>query len=197
MKRQGTKSQKDPLKLTCTKSDCKNGLHAYRPSKAMIKAGREGECLSCHQKLLDFSKTRERDLDNIEATFELLRTEYVRHWFWTAPIVEEAKERAVRNGRDATAREMEKRLRTSVGSARPFHDGYQTPIDSPKNIVYWAQHATASCCRRCMEYWHGIAQGHDLTEEETAYLLTLAMRFIDERLPELANNSSSSPDARI
>jgi len=23
-------------------------------------------------------------------------------------------------------------------------------------IVHYAQHATAACCRKCIEYWHGI-----------------------------------------
>ncbi len=33
-------------------------------------------------------------------------------------------------------------------------DGRQTPREG--NTIFYAQHATASCCRTCIEYWHGI-----------------------------------------
>jgi hypothetical protein len=38
-----------------------------------------------------------------------------------------------------------------------------------------------------MEYWHGIERGRELTGEEIQYFLSLAMRYIDERLPELTD----------
>jgi hypothetical protein len=191
MKRKGPRKPADPLKLSCTKADCSKGLHALRPSKEMIAAGKEGECLACHEKILDFSVTRKRDLSDVQNTFALMKKEYVRHWFWTSPLNEKARDRAMRKGRAGTEAEMEKRLRTAVGPAQPFHDGFQTPLHDPKNVVYWAQHATASCCRRCMEYWHGIERGHELTEEEIGYLKTLAMRFIDEKLPELGGGTNN------
>jgi hypothetical protein len=191
MKRKGPRKPTDPLKLTCTKTDCEKGLHALRPNKKMIADGTEGECLGCHQKILDFSSTRKRDLYDVQDTFALMKKEYVRHWFWTSPLNQHARDRAMRKGHAVTEAEMEKRLRKSVGPGKPFRDGTQTPIDDPKNSVYWAQHATASCCRRCMEYWHGIERGHELTEEEIAYLKALAMLFIDEKLPELAGGAAN------
>jgi hypothetical protein len=41
MKRKGPRKPADPLKLTCTKSDCAHGLHALRPSKEMVTNGKE------------------------------------------------------------------------------------------------------------------------------------------------------------
>ena len=182
---------RDPLRLTCTKTDCAHGLHAFRPDKKMITAGKEGECLACHEKFFDFSQSRQRNLADIDNTFTHMKMEYVRHWFWTTKLNEKARERATGRGLEATKAEMEKRLRSSIAPAKPFRDGFQTPIDDPKNIIYWAQHATACCCRRCVEYWHGIERGHELTEEEVEYLLALAMRFIQQRLPELNGGSGS------
>jgi hypothetical protein len=149
--------------------------------------------------LLDFSVTRKRDLRDVQNTFALMKKECVRHWFWISPLNEKAHGRAMRKGRTGTEAEMEKRLRSSVGQAQPYRDGFQTPLDDPKNVVYWAQHATASCCRRCMEYWHGIQRGKALTDEEIAYLKQLAMLFIDAKMPELGvvggTSSSSSSKA--
>ena len=199
VKRRGSKKPVDPLKLTCTKTDCQHDLHAFRPNKKIVKEGKEGECLQCHQKLVDFELTRRRDVDAVDNTFEQMKREYVRHWFWTNPLNAVARNRALSKGPEATEAEMKKRLGSAIGSATPFRDGFQTPIDDPKNIVYWAQHATASCCRRCVEYWHGIPRGRALSEEETDYLLQLAMRFIREKLRQSESpadaSSSSSEDS--
>ena len=58
----------------------------------------------------------------------------------------------------------ERRLRQSVSkvygpgpNARPFRDGYQTPTHG--DIVFYAQHALACCCRLCIRYWHGVPYG--------------------------------------
>jgi hypothetical protein len=192
MKRKGPKKPIDPLKLTCTKTDCQNDLHAFRPDKKTIKHHAEGECVGCHQKLVDFEQTRRRDLGEVDETFEQMKREYVRHWFWSNRLNAVAHRRALTKGPAATEAEMRKRLRTAIGGAKPFRDGFQTPIDDPKNIVYWAQHATASCCRRCVEYWHGIPRGQELTESEIDYLLRLAMKFIEQKMAQSSGDSSSS-----
>ena len=75
MKRRGPRKPADPLKLSCTKTDCSNGLHAFRPEAAMIAAGKEGECLGCHTKFFDFAGPRKRDLADVENTFELMKME--------------------------------------------------------------------------------------------------------------------------
>lgn len=49
------------------------------------------------------------------------------------------------------------------------NDGRQTPWRN--HPVFVAQHATATCCRGCLEKTHGIAKGHELTDEELAHVL--------------------------
>ena len=56
--------------------------------------------------------------------------------------------------------------------------------------------ATATCCRTCLEYWHNIPKGRDLTAEEQEYCATLVDCFLDERLPELANLRIKVPNMR-
>ena len=37
--------------------------------------------------------------------------------------------------------------------------------------VFVAQHATGTCCRGCLEKWHRIPKGRELTEGEQTYLV--------------------------
>jgi len=41
----------------------------------------------------------------------------------------------------------------------PKNDGKQTPMRG--HPVFIAQHATATCCRGCIQKWHGIETGRD------------------------------------
>jgi hypothetical protein len=60
---------------------------------------------------------------------------------------------------------VEKRL----ASASPVNDGKQTPMR--QHPVFIAQHATATCCRGCLQKWHGIPKGRALASEEKSYIL--------------------------
>jgi len=86
------------------------------------------------------------------------------------------------------------RLRTSIGRAEPFRDGTQTPEDG--NSIFYAQHATATCCRTCLEYWHGIPKGRKLTDEELDYCAELVDLYLDERLPDLDDMPEKIPPRR-
>jgi Domain of unknown function (DUF4186) len=44
-----------------------------------------------------------------------------------------------------------------LAPAEPRNDGKQTPYRG--HPVFVAQHATATCCRTCLERWHGIPKG--------------------------------------
>jgi len=57
----------------------------------------------------------------------------------------------------------------------------------------YAQHATATCCRTCLEYWHGIPKGRALSAEELNYLAELVCRYIEDRIPELTEEGESIP----
>ena len=60
---------------------------------------------------------------------------------------------------------IEKRL----AAALPARDGKQTPMRH--HPVFIAQHATATCCRGCLQKWHAIPKGRALASEEKAYIL--------------------------
>ena len=56
------------------------------------------------------------------------------------------------------------------------NDGKQTPMRG--HPVFLAQHGTGTCCRGCLEKWHGIPGGRDLTEEEKSYVVDVIMEWI-------------------
>ena len=62
----------------------------------------------------------------------------------------------------------------------PRNDGRQTPYRN--HPVFVAQHATATCCRSCLETWHDIAKGHRLDRDERAYVVEVIGRWIDREL---------------
>ena len=78
---------------------------------------------------------------------------------------------------DRHAHEM---LRDRVGAAEPKNDGRQTPWRG--HPVFTAQHATATCCRGCIEKWHHIPKGRPLTDEEVNRLADLVMAWIERDL---------------
>jgi hypothetical protein len=62
---------------------------------------------------------------------------------------------------------IEKRL----AAAFPVNDGKQTPWRN--HPVFVVQHATATCCRGCLEKYHQIPRGRELSEEEQQYMLNV------------------------
>lgn len=56
-----------------------------------------------------------------------------------------------------------------LAPAAPARDGKQTPMGN--HPVFVAQHATATCCRGCLEKWHRIPKGRALEATEKAYVL--------------------------
>jgi hypothetical protein len=67
------------------------------------------------------------------------------------------------------------------------NDGKQTPFRG--HPVFVAQHATACCCRGCLEKWHRIPPGRELSTEEKLYVLTVLERWLreEDKQPELFN----------
>ena len=64
-----------------------------------------------------------------------------------------------------------------LSAENPENDGKQTPMKG--HPVFIAQHATACCCRGCIEKWHNIPSGKVLTAEEQAYIVDVLMQWIE------------------
>ncbi|WP_330336584.1 DUF4186 domain-containing protein [Streptomyces sp. NBC_00557] len=67
-----------------------------------------------------------------------------------------------------------------LAPAAPYKDGKQTPYRG--HPVFVAQHATATCCRGCLERRHGIPKGRELTRAEQVYVVDVICRWIEREL---------------
>jgi len=67
-----------------------------------------------------------------------------------------------------------------LAAALPYKDGKQTPYRG--HPVFVAQHATATCCRSCLERWHEIPRGRELSTEERSYVIDVIWRWIEREL---------------
>lgn len=172
-----------PLKLRCTSADCEKQLHCFRATKRLRESNQAGKCRYCGADLIDWNRVHRRDLDDVDFTLESLRRELVRHHFWHVALDQKAINHARRKGRNLLLAAVEARIRHSLGPAQPFHDGYQTPWEGSGNALHYGQHATGSCCRACVDEWHGIPRGRELSDGEVTYLSALLMRYIEDRIP--------------
>ena len=73
-------------------------------------------------------------------------------------------------------------VKTRLAPAWPKNDGRQTPMKN--HPVFIAQHATATCCRGCLNKWHRISKGKPLSEKEVAYVVELIMAWIERQLDD-------------
>ena len=69
-------------------------------------------------------------------------------------------------------------VRSRLADAEPKNDGRQTPWGN--HPVFVAQHATATCCRGCLEKWHGIPKGKPLSDAEQTYIVSVIERWLQD-----------------
>ncbi|HTZ25956.1 MAG TPA: DUF4186 domain-containing protein [Streptosporangiaceae bacterium] len=73
-------------------------------------------------------------------------------------------------------------IATRLAPAQPRNDGRQTPYRG--HPVFVAQHATATCCRGCLERSHHIPKGRELSREEIGYVVDVISRWIERELAQ-------------
>ena len=179
-------NNEEPLaKVTCSSYDCERDLHCFRRRRPRHQSYRSEECVACGAQLVDWQRLDQHDLKDVEHNFKSLRREMIRHHFWHKSIDNKAVNHAKGKGIIGLREAAEHRLRKYVGlpSSQLSRDGRQTPMSG--NVICYAQHATATCCRKCIELWHGINRETHLMDEEIGYMTELIMRYIQLRLPDL------------
>lgn len=70
-----------------------------------------------------------------------------------------------------------------LSPSEPKNDGKQTPMKG--HPVFLAMHACGCCCRSCLNKWHDIPKGRELTNDEKEYIVSLLMIWI---IREYKNN---------
>ncbi len=112
-------------------------------------------------------------MQNVDELFARLRESEFRQRFQLRAREREYLERkGLPEVLEHAARFIEQRL----APASPANDGKQTPYRN--HPVFVAQHATATCCRGCLEKWHGISRGRELSAEEKVHILAVLERWL-------------------
>jgi hypothetical protein len=175
----------EPLKVRCTDTKCEEGLHCFRPNfrKRKWKQDYDGTCNECGAKLSAWDPTRRRDIRDIPAIFADLRSEFIRHEFFHRSFDRDALADAAWRGPNGLRARVRKELKNGIGAAKPWRDGNQTPMG--ESAINYGRHATATCCRKCLEYWYNIPRGKPLSDGELDFCEALVTAYIDERAEEL------------
>lgn len=62
-----------------------------------------------------------------------------------------------RVGMEKIAQHAKEFVKERLAPANPKNDGKQTPMKG--HPIFVAQHATACCCRGCLNKWYGVKMG--------------------------------------
>ena len=79
-------------------------------------------------------------------------------------------------GEDTIKRHARDFVKIKLSPAEPANDGKQTPMSG--HPVFKAMHATACCCRGCMEKWYRVPQHRELTETEQEAVVSILMAWL-------------------
>ena len=116
------------------------------------------------------------DENHFENLFDRLSRSRFRSRFRLGP-----KERACcqQKGPDVIARHARDFITQRLAPAHPPNDGRQTPMRN--HPVFIAQHATATCCRKCLQKWHRIPAGTELAPDQIDYIVQVIMTWLKQQ----------------
>ena len=91
-------------------------------------------------------------------------------------LSEELRRYVAERGLAAIRRHAEDFVRDRLAPAHPYNDGRQTPMKG--HPVFLAQHATATCCRGCLNRWWHVPVGVPLSPIQQRKVVNLIMAWI-------------------
>lgn len=80
-------------------------------------------------------------------------------------------------------------VRQRLAPAEPANDGRQTPMSG--HPVFKAMHATACCCRGCLNKWYKVPLHRELTASEQERIVGLLMAWLERQTASLQQPDSS------
>ncbi|TDX04024.1 DUF4186 family protein [Kribbella sp. VKM Ac-2566] len=185
-----------PLKIACTMTSCRNGRHCLdfmrRPHKDSAAVA-PGSCRDCGAPVITMPDSGDQQYGSPE---QLLQTcmdqqhELIRAHYWNVPIDRWAYNQALRLGRIELQRRIEQRVIDALTST-DIWAGRAAAYS--KNIVAYAQHATATCCRSCAAYWHGLPRDRSIqpSAAQLEHAVWAAQAWLAIRLPDLPTHGQS------
>ena len=79
-------------------------------------------------------------------------------------------------GMDVMCRHAEDFVRQKLAPADPVNDGKQTPMHG--HPVFKAMHATACCCRGCLNKWYRVPLHRELTPSAQRKIVALLLAWL-------------------
>lgn len=114
---------------------------------------------------------------NLEDLFERLSQSKFRSGFH---LKEKDKKYVLDKGGDKIREHAKEFVSQRLAPAVIPNDGKQTPMKG--HPIFIAQHATACCCRGCLEKWHHFPRGKELTEEQQDYVVDVLMEWVGRQM---------------
>ncbi len=94
-------------------------------------------------------------------------------------LTEKDREYLKEKGTETIRKHAEDFVRQKLAPAEPLNDGKQTPMKG--HPVFKAMHATACCCRGCMNKWYKVPLKTELTELQQEKTVNLIMAWIEKQ----------------
>ncbi len=124
-----------------------------------------------------FSQTEGSDKWRIDQSLNSLKKSSFRSKF---KLTDKDKQYIQNKGIDTVRRHAVDFIKTRIAPQYPKNNGKQTPMKN--HPVFLAQHATATCCRGCIQKWHRINKGKALTNQEIQFFVELIIGWIEEQM---------------
>ena len=172
--------------LTCTSSRCEDNLHCFlrdlRRKGNRGKSYRSDTCTGCGEEIIDWNRINMHNLEDKDYFVECLKKETWRHAVWNLEIPQYMVEAASKLNIDEMRLKVIKILSKRINKKKSeiYRDGAQTP--KGKKIIFLAQHATGTCCRKCIEEWYGIDRNEIMNEEDINFLTEIILMYIKQKV---------------
>jgi hypothetical protein len=181
-----------PLDITCGATKCNEGYHCFSLKSSLKEFSTNRVCKECGADLIDWERVYKNNIHDAPFIFESLKKELIRHVVWHTEIKQAAITKTLQKGRTKIREHAYHVLKSKIGRYNNF-DGRQTSLTGD-DIVNYAQHATATCCRRCMEAWHNIPKNIELDETQLEFCTELVMLYINDKVPNLSDDGISKKE---
>lgn len=95
-------------------------------------------------------------------------------------LTEKEKEYYLSHGHEVMEQHARDFVRQRLAPANPYNDGKQTPMKG--HPIFKAQHATACCCRGCLQKWYHVPKGVELTSQQQEKIVQLLLYWCEEEI---------------
>lgn len=94
-------------------------------------------------------------------------------------LTKKEKQYLEEKGMDVMRRHAEDFVRQKLAPADPVNDGRQTPMHG--HPVFKAMHATACCCRGCLNRWYRVPLHRELTASQQQRIVALLLAWLERQ----------------